>query len=132
MHAMEDVLSPILLGVFFTATFSICLCGFSIVMVRTLNAHLSYLIFFLSSLFICFSLPSLSSPAFIYLFVAFFSLFLASLFALFTSSSVSFPHFHIFSLTSFLPPYLILPILLYFSFFFHTLHYLLDLHLFCK
>jgi hypothetical protein len=35
---MEDTLNPVLLGLFFIATCSICLSGFSIVMVRILNS----------------------------------------------------------------------------------------------
>jgi hypothetical protein len=67
MHAVEDVFSPILLGVFFIATLGICFCGFSIVMVRTINIHLSNFIpSCLLSLFLSLS-PSYSPlPSFIY------------------------------------------------------------------
>ena len=66
MHAVEDVFSPILLGVFFIATFTICLCGFSIVMVRTINTHISNFIpSCLLSLFLSLSLSYSPLPSFI-------------------------------------------------------------------
>jgi hypothetical protein len=64
---MEDALNPVLLGLFFIATFSICLSAFSIVMVSTLNNHfefLFFLAFFLSSLYLF-----LASPSFLCLFL---------------------------------------------------------------
>lgn len=67
MHAVEDVFNPILLGVFFIATLSICFCGFSIVMVRTINTHLSnFTPYCLLSLFLSLSLSYSPLPSFIY------------------------------------------------------------------
>lgn len=65
MHAIEDVFSPILLGVFFISTTSVCLCGFSMAMVRTNLSNFTLLL----PLFYFF-LSLLSSPASIYLFLA--------------------------------------------------------------
>jgi hypothetical protein len=66
MHAMEDLFSPILLGVFFIATFSICLCGFSIVMVRTRHAHLCNFSSFLFS-FVCLSVSAILPCAYLFI-----------------------------------------------------------------
>lgn len=107
MHAMEDVFSPILLGVFFIATLSICLCGFSIVMVRTINTHISNFIpSSLLSLFI--SLSILFSPAFIYFFIVPFPLFIFIVCLIYFSLRVltSFSHFISYLISSFaLPEY---------------------------
>jgi hypothetical protein len=51
---MEDTLNPMLLGLFFLATCTVCFCAFSMVMVRTLKAYLivkspSCFLFFLPS-----------------------------------------------------------------------------------
>jgi hypothetical protein len=56
MEAMEDTLNPILLGLFFIATCSICLSGFSIVMVRTLISTRPHSC---TSYFLCYSSSSL-------------------------------------------------------------------------
>ena len=67
MQAVEDVFSPILLGVFFIATFGICFCGFSIVMVCTTNIHLSNFIPSCPlSLVLSLSLSYSPLPSFIY------------------------------------------------------------------